>query len=226
MPRDQESQALRALPQQTEIVPLAPARASQAAEVLARAFREDPAWVWALPDATRRARVLPWFFRAALRYALRHGSVHATAGEIRGAALVLPPERPRLVDRELVRAGLWQMPLRAGPRGFARFVTQGRVLEHRHQHDVPPRHAYVWLIGVDPRHHGRGIGSAVLRAVAARGDALGAPTYLDTTNERNLVFYGRHGFAVAHEGSFPGGGCRFWTLVRPPGAGAIAPEGS
>lgn len=201
--------------------PLAPERAAEAAAVLARAFDADPAWVWALPDPRRRARVLPWFFRAAIRYALRHGEVVAAAGDgrLRGAAIVLPPARPTLDARGLVRAGLWQMPLRAGARGFARFVVQGRVLDDRHARDVPPRHGYVWLIGVDEGARGGGIGSAVLRTVTARRDAEGVPTYLDTTNERNLPFYARHGFAIAHAGAFPRGGCRYWTLVRPPGAG-------
>jgi ribosomal protein S18 acetylase RimI-like enzyme len=201
-----------------QITQLAPGEVEAAAEALARAFFRDPAWLWALPGDRRRARVLPWFFRAALRYTFRHGEVFATAGAPLAAAIVLPPDRPRLDDRGLVRAGLWQMPFRAGPRGFARFLTQGRVLDDRHDRDVAPRHGYVWLIGVDPKQHGRGLGSAVLRAVTARRDAEGVPTYLDTTNERNLAFYGRHGFAVVHEGAFPGGGCRFWTLVRPPSA--------
>lgn len=197
---------------------LGPARAAEAAAVLARAFCEDPAWTWALPDDKRRARVLPWFFRAAVGYALRHGEVLATEGAVTGAAIVLPPARPLLDDLALVRAGLWQMPFRAGPRGFARFVTQGRVLDERHARDVAPRHGYVWLIGVEESQRGRGVGSAVLRAVTARRDAEGAPTYLDTTNERNLGFYRRHGFEPVHAGVFPRGGCRYWTLVRPPGA--------
>jgi hypothetical protein len=62
------------------------------------------------------------------------------------------------------------------------------------------------------------VGSALLRAVTARRDAEGAPTYLDTTNERNLAFYRRHGFGPVHAGVFPRGGCRYWTLVRPPAA--------
>ncbi len=201
-----------------EVAPLAPGRAAEAASVLARAFQGDPAWVWALPDERRRARVLAWFFRAAIRYALRHGEVHATRAELHGAAIVLPPEHPRLEDRGLVRAGLWQMPLRAGPRGFRRFVTQGRVLAERHDRDVPPRHGYVWLLGVDPARHGRGVGSRVLQAVTSRCDAERVPTYLDTTNERNLAFYARHGFEVAHRGTFPGGDCPYWTLVRRPPA--------
>lgn len=199
-------------------VALAPERAGEAALVLAQAFDADPAWVWALPDRRRRARVLPWFFRAALRYASRHGTVFATEGRVQGAAIVLPPDRPTLDRRGLVRAGLWQMPLRAGPRGFARFVEQGRVLDERHARDVPPRHTYVWLIGVRSEARGRGVGSALLRTVTARSDAAGVPTYLDTTSERNLAFYGRAGFGLAHAGVFPRG-CRYWTLVRPP-AGA------
>ena len=201
------------------VAPLAPERAGEAALVLAGAFADDPAWVWALPDPRRRARVLPWFFRAALRYALRRGEVHAatSGGAVLGAALVLPPAQPTLDSTGLVRVGLWQMPLRAGPRGFARFVTQGRVLDDRHARDVPRRHGYVWLIGVAEAARGRGVGSAVLRAVTARRDAEGVPTYLDTTNERNLAFYRRHGFAPVHAGTFPRGGCRYWTLVRPLG---------
>jgi ribosomal protein S18 acetylase RimI-like enzyme len=206
------------VPQELAVRDLEPRQAAQAADVLARAFARDPAWVWALPRERHRTRVLRWFFGAATRYALRHGELLGTSGGVLGAAIVLPPERPRLDDGALVRVGMWQMPFRAGPRGFARFVTQGRVLDERHDRDVPARHGYVWLIGVDPACHGRGVGSAVLRAVTARRDAAGVPTYLDTTNERNLGFYRRHGFEVVHAGAFPGGGCRFWTLARPPAA--------
>ena len=205
-----------------EIAPLPARRSVEAAAVLARAFARDPAWCWALPEDARRARVLPWFFRAALRYVLRHGEVLAAGSPTVGAALVLPPERPRLGDGDLARAGLWQMPFRAGARGFRRFVAQGRVLDERHDADVPGRHTYVWLLGVDPARHGAGIGSALLRAVTARADGARAPTYLDTTNERNLAFYGRAGFEVVHAGRFPGEGCQFWTLVRPPLGGAVA----
>src|SRR4029450_7243897 len=112
-----------------------------------------------------------------------------------------------------VRAGLWQMPLRAGPRGFRRFVVQGRVLAERHDADVPPRHGYVWLLGVDPSAQGRGVGSRVLESVTSRCDAARAPTYLDTTNERNLSFYRRHGFGGAHTGFLPRRACPAYAVV-------------
>ena len=187
-----------------------------AAEVLARAFFDDPAWLWAIPEDDRRAHVLPWFFRAALRYGGRWGEVHGTEGTTEGAAIWLPPERPRLDSLRLVRVGLLLMPLKAGLPGFARFLTMWRALEERHKRDVPPQHWYLWLLGVDPPRQRQGLGSALIQPILGRADQQGLQCYLDTTRERNLAFYRRHGFEVVHEGDFPRGGPHFWTLRREP----------
>ncbi len=184
-------------------------------DVLARAFFDDPAWLWAVPDDERRARVLPWFFRAAIRYGRLYGDVPVSPqGD--AAAILLPPDRPRLSSPRLVRVGLIQMPFRAGPGGFSRFLTMWRTLEKRHDVDVGPRHWYVWLLGVDPLSQGRGVGSALLAAVCDRADQERLPCYLDTTKEGNLTFYRRHGFTVVYEGEFPRNGPHLWTLVRAP----------
>jgi ribosomal protein S18 acetylase RimI-like enzyme len=198
-----------------EIGTLAPERAGEAALVFARAFFENPAWLWTLPDPARRERVLRFFYRAALRYAFARGETLATAGALRGAAILLPPERPLLDRRGLSQVGLWQLPFRAGLAAFARFRAQGRGFRARQLCDAPARHVYLWEIGVDPGHQSRGIGSAMLRAVARRSDAAGVPVYVDTTDPRNLSLYERHGFRIVSHGAFPNGGCRYWTLVRP-----------
>jgi ribosomal protein S18 acetylase RimI-like enzyme len=160
--------------------------------------------------------VLPFFYRAAVRYAFDRGLVLGTAGAVRGAVIVLPPERPLLDGSALARAGLWQLPLRAGLRGFGRFLTQARGFRAHQESDVAPRHFYLWELGVEPEHQRRGIGGAMLRVVTAKSDAARAPVYVDTTDPRNLPLYGRHGFRVRHQAVFPSGGCRFWTLVRVP----------
>ena len=108
------------------------------------------------------------------------------------------------------------MPFRAGLGGFSRFLTMWRTLEARHELDVAPRHWYVWLLGVDPPRQRQGVGSALLAAVCERADREHVPCYLDTTRERNLAFYRRHGFTVVYEGDFPRNGPHLWTLVRPP----------
>ena len=188
----------------------------EAAAVLAHAFFDDPAWLWAIPKDEKRAHVLPWFFGAATRYGLRFGEVRVIGDNVEGAAILLPPKRARLHSLSLARAGLWLMPFKAGLGAFSRFLTMWRTLEERHKLDVPPQHWYVWLLGVDPPRQGQGVGSTLLRSITARADRDEVPCYLDTTRERNLTFYRRHGFEVVYEGDFPQGGPHLWTLQREP----------
>jgi ribosomal protein S18 acetylase RimI-like enzyme len=52
---------------------------------------------------------------------------------------------------------------------------------------------------VDPDHHGKGLGTALLRPVLERCDRDGIGAYLENTNETNLALYERLGFAVVNE---------------------------
>lgn len=54
----------------------------------------------------------------------------------------------------------------------------------------------IHTIGVHPGHQGRGIGTALLRALLARADELGAPVFLEvrTDNDNAIRLYERHGF--------------------------------
>ncbi len=55
---------------------------------------------------------------------------------------------------------------------------------------------YLPLIGVDPRCQGRGYGSALLRHALERCDRDGMPSYLESSNPRNIPLYQRHGFEI------------------------------
>ena len=46
-----------------EIVRLRHDQLAEASAVLARAFQDDPAWSWVIPDPRRRAVLLPWLFK-------------------------------------------------------------------------------------------------------------------------------------------------------------------
>jgi GNAT superfamily N-acetyltransferase len=55
-------------------------------------------------------------------------------------------------------------------------------------------HWHLPLIGVDPAHQGKGIGSALLSHVLNLCDALKVPAYLEATSPRNVPLYEPHGF--------------------------------
>lgn len=196
--------------------PLAARRATERdlpalGRMLARAFLDDPVAAWSCPPERLRPRVLEGFHGARLRHLLPDGEVWTTP-ELSSAALWAPPERWRTTARqdfELTR-------IMARPRLIARMplVAAGLVgVERKHPH-IPP-HWYLAVLGTDPAAQGRGLGSAVLRPVLERCDADGVGAYLESSKERNIAFYARHGFRVASELRLPRGP-RMWAMWRDP----------
>ncbi|KUL37319.1 puromycin N-acetyltransferase [Streptomyces sp. NRRL F-4489] len=80
----------------------------------------------------------------------------------------------------------------------------------------------VWFLGsagVDPAWQGRGLGAAVIRPGLRAAEQAGVPAFLETSDEGNVRFYERLGFAVTAAYPLPGGGPRTWAMTREPGAG-------
>jgi ribosomal protein S18 acetylase RimI-like enzyme len=79
-------------------------------------------------------------------------------------------------------------------------------------------HWYLGTLGTDPDRQGRGVGSALLRVVLDRLDHEGLPAYLESSKERNLAFYARHGFQVTGEITTRRGPTLWlmWREPRPP----------
>jgi ribosomal protein S18 acetylase RimI-like enzyme len=57
-------------------------------------------------------------------------------------------------------------------------------------------HWYLPIIGVDPLHQGKGYGSALMKCALQDCDREHLPAYLESTNDRNIQLYQRHGFEV------------------------------
>ena len=77
-------------------------------------------------------------------------------------------------------------------RGLRTVVTMSRA---------HPREPHVCLdaLGVDPAYQRTGAGSALVRAVVERSEALDAPAFIHTTRPENPAYYHRFGFEVVHE---------------------------
>jgi ribosomal protein S18 acetylase RimI-like enzyme len=180
--------------------------------VLARAFDDDPAWTWILPDPRRRARLLPWLFRTAIEATLAHGRVDTTAGEVRGAALWVPPDTSLAeINRSAARALLAApLRLRRSYRRFREYAVWNSDVQARAR---PGPSLFLSGLGVDPEHRRQGIAGALLEAGVGREHD--APALLLTNTERNLALYRRHGFEVVLDAPMPHG-LPCWAMLRHP----------
>jgi GNAT superfamily N-acetyltransferase len=159
------------------------------AATLALAFEDDPVMEFLLPDGASRARRLTRFFQAGL--SAQHVAFGAcfTDAERAGAAVWDPPGRWHTTTAQLVRgAPAFIAALGLGiPRALRALAAVQRA------HPSAP-HYYLAVLGTRPDRQGHGLGSALLRPILARCDADGLGAYLESSKERNLPFYRRHGF--------------------------------
>lgn len=194
---------------------LSAVQVAAAAQTLGEAFQQDPLFAFVFPDQARREQLLPWLFAGLVRYGLRYGRVEASPG-LEGVAIWLGPERAGLTMAGEVRSGLWQTPFRCRPGELARLLRCALAIDRLHRRALRGPHFYLLALGVRPRRQRQGIGSALLAPSLGEATHLGLPCYLETANQANLAFYGRHGFQVVAMGVVAGRGPRLWGMVRPP----------
>jgi len=200
----------------TQSVPLQASDLERAAQVLTRAFHDDPGVVWLLPNEGQRRRLLYYTFGNIIGHGMRSGLVHTTPGAVEGVAMWLPPERPIATFLDTVRMGFLSLPLKATPLQVIRFAAMMALFDRLHHQDAPKRHWYLNVLGVDPERQGQGVGGRLIAPVLEAADGERLPCYVETGKEINVTFYQKHGFEVLREGNLPLGGPRWWTMLREP----------
>jgi len=183
------------------------------ARMLARAFLDDPvaSWAWR-PDALR-LDALERFQAARLRQLLPGDEIW-TDDELSCAALWAQPGRWHMSLRETAML----VPCFLHPRLLARMPLVALGWEKLERgHPRKPPHYYLAVLGTEPAAQGRGLGSAVLGGVLEQCDRDRIGAFLESSKERNIDFYARHGFRVTEEIRLLRGP-RMWRMWREPRA--------
>jgi ribosomal protein S18 acetylase RimI-like enzyme len=184
------------------------------AATLASAFTHDPPMAWVFRDeATRAERLQALFTLAVLGVFLPNGEIYVTPDvgaaslwERRDPDRTAPDEDPEEFPSAMAASGYL-------PEEVDRMLTFLGMMDDAHPHE--PAHWYLGILGVDLARQGQGLGSAVMAPKLAECDGAASPAYLESSNERNVPLYERHGFRVTGVLDLPDGP-PLWQMWREP----------
>jgi ribosomal protein S18 acetylase RimI-like enzyme len=175
---------------------------------LVRAFREDALLNWAFRAGSGRERGWGVYFQTALE--LYRGSVFTLESGL-GCGIWVPPDKWRLsLGRELLLA-----PRIVQMLGLKRLLRGLRAVKRMEAEHPSEPHHYLQVLGVDPSLQGQSRGSHLLAAGLERVDHEGIAAFLETSNQRNLPLYRRHGFEVQSSYDFGPGSPTLFAMWRP-----------
>ena len=196
---------------------LLPSQREEASHTLTEAFMDDPLYRAVQPNQAKRRRMLIWMNSRVLQYTLLFGEAN-TIEEFGGIACRLPPGHTELTPLGILRSGLFMIPFYLGPGAYLRLNRYLSVSNRLRQQHGPDKCWYLWVIGVDPKKQGKGLGSRLMRPMLERAELEKETVFLETENNVNVRFYSQHGFKTVASSVVPGMDVTTWSMIRAHGA--------
>lgn len=167
----------------------------QAVRVLASAFSDNPAYLWAFKPRPERDHNFHWFMERVLAVNLLNGLALKTDGT-HAVALWFEPGKS-IGWLELLQAGLYELPFKLGLETYLRIqqiLNQNRKWMTNIMGQT--KHYYLFHLAVEPSYQGTGLGGSLIRAITERADTEQVPCFLETDRRRNIPLYEKHGFVI------------------------------
>lgn len=187
------------------------------ADVLARAFQDDPGAIVFDPDPAGRRAMLPSFFRSFVAAGLAEaGEIVLSGAPVEGIACWFGPNRHGPSSEAMEAHGFGAVLEAWGPEASRRIVAMTGEIEAQHQRRMRDPHLRLDFFGVDPDRQGSGIGSVLIEHGHRIADEFGLPCYLETLTESNVRYYERRRYRVI--GQYPvGDSVPVYAMTRQPG---------
>lgn len=191
---------------------LTPDDIEPAADVIARAFAEDPLTSFMLPNPRTRVSVLRKFFRAYGAAHIRLGRGFGVSQPLCGVAYwIFPHENEASLSLSLFLPLLFT----SYPVGLWRARHVVAVFDALRERHAPEPHFYLDNIGVLAAARGQGVASRLILPFLRLADEQGVSVYTDTVTATNVPVYNHFGLETVAVQPVPGTGLTVWALKRP-----------
>lgn len=188
------------------------------ARVSASAFFDDPYTEYVFPSKEDRLKKCIYSEINWLKIGLKHGEVYTTSDNLEGVAIWFKPGY-KVTLFDMLKNGLICTYLKYG---IASSIRDNRVDEFAEKIKKKlklPKHAYLGLLAVDPKHQGKGFASSLVKPVLEELDRTKTDCYLETTGEKNASMYEHFGFKTLEINTLPGTDLKLWAMYRKAGEG-------
>ena len=196
------------------LIKLSKKHIKSASMVLSRAFQNDPALRWQIPDANKRLAKLHNFWELTLRIGIKYGEAYGTSEDLEGIAIWRAPKKVNVSYWKYIRNGAIKLPLNFGVESTKRIIFSQAVKDSIRDIYMKIPFWYLEVIGVDPPYQGKGFANMLLKPMLRRIDKEHFPIWLDTVLKRNVSFYEHFDFIILEEIIIPNTNIVNWFMIR------------
>ena len=196
------------------VKPLEKKEIQKVSESLARAFEEDPLFLYCLDGMENKHEKRVQIFKVLLKYGLRYGNAVNTQNLEGSMAWFSQIEKYEEISTwRLLRSGGLTLVLKLGIKCLKRLdVASEIIVKLRAKYTKKESHWYLAIIGVDPNYQGKGFASILLKYLISTSDSY--PIYLETFVEKNVPIYEHFNFKVVEIATVPDANIPIWAMLR------------
>jgi GNAT superfamily N-acetyltransferase len=200
------------------MIPLLRSDLRLAAAMCGRAYQDNEAFSWVMPEPEIRRKLLAPIFEARLKFGLLSGDVFTTSTQVEAIAQLVPSERSSYTLSKILRCGVLPLVTRMGYTRFSRMLSIGNEMDGVPKLVVKGPFISLLAVAVDPAFQGKGYASRLLNPMMALLDDHGMQCVLETTTAAYVPLYEHLGFkTIVHAPlRVTGGSVRTWYMLRLP----------
>ena len=187
-----------------------------AAEMLSRAFHNDPLIAYFFSNEEERLEDIKQFYLFRLKYGIAYGEVYIISPKIEGLAIWIHPSNITMTNWQIFRAGGMKLMRKLGRKKMSKMFAVEHYISEIHYRNVDFPHWHLSPVAVDPVHQGKGYASKLIRAMLERFDNENIACFLETQVKKNVEIYKRYDFKVVEKGIIPEANLEHWAMIRLP----------